>query len=297
MTRSVKVAAVQFALERDCSEARFYQRIREVSRAAKSYGATLVVFPEYMSIQLLASQADQASRTMGQRVRDLAEHSSEYTSNLALIAKECGAYVVGGSIPKITSSGTLINVAPLLTPGGDQLEQGKLRITRFEKEEWGMEVYRKLNVFEIEGLKLAISICYDVQFPEIQRQAALAGAELLVVPSWTDDQAGFNRVRQCTRARAIENQIYTLQSPLVGSMPQFEDTMLNYGAAGVFSPCDTCFPPDGIIREGVLGADQFIIANLELDLIEHVRTKGTVFTFKNVVFHNSDEIAVDVIKL
>ncbi|HET9263292.1 MAG TPA: hypothetical protein VFO14_09625 [Vicinamibacterales bacterium] len=46
-----------------------------------------------------------------------------------------------------------------------------------------------------------------LEFAEIARAAARAGAHLLLVPSCTDDRQGFLRVRYCAHARAIGNQI------------------------------------------------------------------------------------------
>jgi len=53
-----------------------------------------------------------------------------------------------------------------------------------------------------------ILICYDIEFPEVARVLAEAGAEILFVPSCTDGREGFCRVRYCAQARAIENQVY-----------------------------------------------------------------------------------------
>ena len=66
---------------------------------------------------------------------------------------------------------------------------------------------------------IAILICYDVEFPEVARVMAEAGAEILFVPSCTDGREGFCRVRYCAQARAIENQVYVAMTGTVGNLP------------------------------------------------------------------------------
>jgi predicted amidohydrolase len=94
--------------------------------------------------------------------------------------------------------------------------QDKLHPTRLEQAietRGGSDV----NLFEVDGIKVGMLICYDIQFPELARKLADGGAEIIVVPSLTDIR-GYWRVRYCAQARAIENQIFTCVSPLVGNL-------------------------------------------------------------------------------
>lgn len=62
------------------------------------------------------------------------------------------------------------------------------------------------GVVEFHGIKTSLVICYDIEFPESARAAALRGAELLLVP--TALAGGFDAVPQVlVRARALENQL------------------------------------------------------------------------------------------
>ena len=129
--------------------------------------------------------------------------------------------------------------------------QGKLHMTRFEPEEWKVSPGDQLRVFEAAFGSFAVTICYDVEFPEIARVAARHGAHLLVVPSCTDDRQGFLRVRYCAQARAIENQMYVIHSCTVGSLPMVPAVSLNYGQASILTPSDFPFARDGILAEGI----------------------------------------------
>ena len=65
--------------------------------------------------------------------------------------------------------------------------------------------------------KVAINVCYDVEFPEMARIACQKGAKILFVPFSTDEKHGFQRVKYCSQARAIENQAYVVGVNRVGS--------------------------------------------------------------------------------
>src|SRR5690606_21867206 len=124
--------------------------------------------------------------------------------------------------------------------------------------------------------KIAIAICYDVQFPEIARAAARRGAKILLVPSCTDDRQGMLRVRYCAQARAIENQMYVITSHTVGSLPMVPAVSLNYGQAAILTPSDFPFARDGILAEGIPNQETMVIGELDMASIEHARTSGTV---------------------
>ena len=61
----------------------------------------------------------------------------------------------------------------------------------------------KIEVFETDCGPVGVLICYDVEFPELARLAALQGAQIILVPFWTDTKNAYQRVRYCSQARAI----------------------------------------------------------------------------------------------
>ena len=124
--------------------------------------------------------------------------------------------------------------------------------------------------------RVAIAICYDVEFPEIARAAARLGAQILIVPSCTDDRQGYLRVRYCAQARAIENQMYVIQSSTVGSLPMVPAVSLNYGQAAILTPSDFAFSRDGILAEGIPNQETMVIGELNLKTIVDTRSTGTV---------------------
>ena len=64
-----------------------------------------------------------------------------------------------------------------------------------------------LSVIDVEGVRIGLGICYDCSFPETARVQALAGADLIVLP--TNWPPGADTTADCVpNARALENHVY-----------------------------------------------------------------------------------------
>ena len=72
------------------------------------------------------------------------------------------------------------------------------------------------------------------------------GAQILFVPSNTNDRHGHLRVRICCQARAIENQVYVVNAGCVGNLPLVENADTHYAQSGIFTPSDIAFARDGV---------------------------------------------------
>src|SRR5690606_5265263 len=124
--------------------------------------------------------------------------------------------------------------------------------------------------------RVAITICYDVEFPEIARAAARRGANILLVPSCTDDRQGFLRVRYCAHARAIEHQMYVIVSHTAGPRPAVPAVSPSYAQAPILTPTDFPFSHDGMLAEGHPNQEMLVIGDLSLETSLSSRTTGTV---------------------
>jgi predicted amidohydrolase len=145
--------------------------------------------------------------------------------------------------------------------------------------------------------RIAVTICYDVEFPELARVAAREGAYILVVPSCTDDRHGFLRVRYCAHARAIENQMYVVHAPTVGSLPMVPAVSLNYGQAAILTPSDFPFARDGILAEGVANQEMMVVGDLNLATIADSRQTGTVLPLRDSEHSATVAAKLEVIRL
>ena len=273
--KHLRVASCQYFIRPVEHFSQFYDQVKGLVDTAADHRCRLLVFPEYFTIQLLT--LGDTSRPDMEKVRSLSGYVERFVEMMSKLAKESGLYIVAGSIPVMEDgSDTVYNDCFFFGPSGEHTVQGKLHITRWEIEDWHVSPRSKLRVFETEMGRLAIAICYDVEFPEIVRAAAHLGADILCVPSCTDDRTGFLRVRYCAQARCIENQIYVIHSSTVGSLPMVPSVSLNYGSASILSPCDFPFARDGIIAEGLHNQETMVIGDLDMEAIHHSRTFGTV---------------------
>ena len=290
----VRVASLQYYIRPVSSWGEFRDQVASLVATAADYGCKLVVFPEYFTVQLLTLEA--VEQVTPQQVRRLADQVPRYVDLFSGLARQHRLHIVAGSIP-LADDGRLTNRSFVFGPGGDHGVQGKLHMTRWESEEWMVAASERLRVFETDWGRFAVNICYDVEFPEIARVAARKGAEVLVVPSCTDDRHGFLRVRYCAQARAIENQLYVVHSCTVGSLPTVPAVSLNYGQASILTPSDFAFSRDGILAEGVPNQESMVIGDLDLELVRDSRERGTVLPLRDSqrtaeVIAHTDEVTL-----
>jgi predicted amidohydrolase/GNAT superfamily N-acetyltransferase len=271
----IRVASLQYFIRPVETFDQFQEQAAALIETAADYKCHLVVFPEYFTTQLL--MLGDYKRPIREQVWDLARQAPRFVAFMTDLAVRHKLYIVGGTIPvEEPKTGQLRNRCYFFSPDGDVGFQDKMHMTRFEKEEWIVEAGSRLKIFDTDFGKVAITICYDVEFPEIARTAARAGATVLIVPSCTDDRQGFLRVRYCAHARAIENQMFVIQSSTVGSLPLLPAASLNYGQASILTPSDFAFSRDGILAEGIPNQETMVIGELNLKLIADQRASGTV---------------------
>ncbi|GAA1747151.1 carbon-nitrogen hydrolase family protein [Luedemannella helvata] len=114
---------------------------------------------------------------------------------------------------------------------------------------------------EINGVQVGLTICYDVRFPELYRALALAGAEVILVPSAFTRITGDAHWHTLLRARAIENGCFVVASATVG-----EGAFPTYGHALAVAPWGE------VIAD--LGEEDRAVRVLELDLAAVAEARG-----------------------
>jgi len=290
----LRVASLQYFIRPVRTFDEFAAQVIGLVETAADYECRLVVFPEYFTLQLLT--LGNVRRPMVEQVRDLSAQVDRYVELMSTLAREQDIYICGGSIITYDKD-NYHNDCYFFSPNGDYGVQGKMHMTRFEKEDWEIKPRRGLKIFETDFGRCAINICYDVEFPEVARAAAREGVNILLVPSCTDDRQGFLRVRYCAHARAIENQIYVIHSGTVGSLPMVPAVCLNYGQAAILSPSDFHFSRDGIMAEGIPNQETMVIGEINLKTINDTRTDGTVLPLMDSVQTNQNVQLPEVITL
>ncbi|CAG7629421.1 carbon-nitrogen hydrolase family protein [Paenibacillus allorhizosphaerae] len=275
----LRVSAVQYHLHTISTFEQFAQQVTHYVKTAEEFESDFVLFPELFTTQLMSiGKGDESGSALS--IEELPQFTDRYMELFGTLAKQTGMHLIGGT-HIIEESGRLYNTAFLFYPDGRVEEQRKLHITPTEVKEWSMAAGDGLRVFDTAKGRVAILICYDMEFPEIVRMARAKGADILFCPSCTDDRHGFHRVRYTCHARTIENQVYVVTTGTVGSLPTVDFMRGNYGQAAIITPNDVPFPPGGLMTVGEINGDMVITGDLDISLLHQIREKGSVTTWRD----------------
>lgn len=278
---TIRVASLQYWVRPVDTYEEFFGQVRGLVATAADYGCKLVVFPEYFTLQLLT--LNDVARPLTRQIRDLAQLAPRIVQTMSNLASGYHIYIVAGSMLTADADDpeTLYNDSYFFNPDGSYDYQGKMHMTRWEAEDWHVTPRDHLKIFETQFGRAAITICYDVEFPELARAAARQGVVLLIVPSCTDERQGFLRVRYCAQARAIENCMYVIHASTVGSLPSVAGVSLNYGQASILTPSDFPFARDGILAEGIVNQETMVISELNMQTVYQARSDATVLPLRD----------------
>jgi deaminated glutathione amidase len=256
----VRAGAVQLNSTEDTD--RNLETADRLVRDAVRRGAELVVLPEKWSVLGTAAQMAAGAQPL----------DGSCIAWARATAKELGIDLVAGSIVErvagaAKSSNTSVHVAP----------DGKLR-----------GIYRKIHMFDVEvdgvlyaeseteeagseavvsalagGIKLGMSICYDVRFPELFRILAVRGAEVISVPSAFTLATTRDHWEVLIRARAIENQCFVIAPNQIGAY------LPGHRSGGRSLIVD----PWGLVLAGAPDTESAIVAELDFDVLGDVRRR------------------------
>ena len=240
--------------------------------AVSGYRSDFALFPEFFNAPLMAKNNHMSE---AEAIRSLAEHTQDILVKFQELAISYNINLITGSMPEIRD-GQLYNVGYLCRRDGSYERYEKLHVTPDEAKVWGMQGGQKLEVFTTDCGKIGVLVCYDVEFPELSRLLADQGMDILFVPFLTDTQNGYSRVRHCAQARAIENECYVAIAGSVGNLPNVENMDIQYAQSMVFTPCDFAFPSNGIKAEATTNTEMILIADVDLDLLRELHTRGSV---------------------
>jgi predicted amidohydrolase len=258
-------------MRRVASWEEFAHQVEFFVDAASDYHADFVVFPELLTLQLLSMAP---AKRPGAAARWLADFTPTYLELFTGLAVKYAVNVIGGSNFAV-EQGKLYNVAYLFRRNGTIARQPKLHVTPAEKRWWGVEGGDKLEVFDTDRGRVAIHVCYDVEFPELTRVAAKKGAQLVFVPFNTDTRQGYIRVRHCAQARCIENHVYTVLSGCTGNLPQVANADIHYAQSAILTPADVSFARDGVAAECEPNIETLVVQDLDLELLRRHRYTGS----------------------
>ena len=269
--RRMKIAAVQMISSPDWVENR-EAAARLVAQAAAA-GAQLVALPEYFCL-------------LGKRDTDklaLAEDAGvgPIQDFLAATARAHGIWLVGGTLPIKTSGAAAESLRVLnrcLVHGSDGSPVGHYDKVHLFAYDNGRESYDEGRTLAAGSrptvvhlgpladgrtLRVGLSICYDLRFPELYRALMTPPCDLIVVPSAFTHTTGQAHWEVLLRARAIENQCYVL-APAQGG--QHVNGRRTWGHTMLIDPW-------GVVVDMREEGEGFVIGELDAERLAQVRTQ------------------------
>lgn len=261
----MKIAAVQMVstpdLQTNLASAR-----RLIARAA-AQGAQLVSLPEYFC---LMGRQDSDKLAIAESAGDL---TAPMQSMLSRAAREHGLWLIGGTLPLRTADPQRVrNSCLVFGPDGAQAARyDKIHLFRFNN---GREEYDEGRVLErgdqpvavqAASLRVGLSVCYDLRFPELYRALSFApGAapcDLISVPAAFTYTTGQAHWELLLRARAVENQCYVIAAAQGGTHANGRRT---WGHSMIVDPWGDVL---GVLPEG----EGIVMAELDTDRLAAVR--------------------------
>jgi len=265
----MKIAALQTVSSSDVSR-NLAAAARLIGQAANK-GATLAALPEYFCL-------------MGRRDDDklaIAEVPGQgpIQDFLGAQARAHGLWLVGGTLPlQTTAPGRVRNACCVYAPDGTLAARyDKMHLFRYDN---GRESYDEARVLEagVEPvalqagpLRLGLSVCYDLRFPELYRRLCTPPCDLLSVPAAFTYTTGRAHWELLLRARAVENQCYVI-APAQGGV--HENGRRTWGHSMIVDPWGDVLAvlPEG---EGIVmaefDADRLAAVRQQLPALEHRR--------------------------
>lgn len=261
MTQTFRVAAVQTVSTPRVDE-NLATADKLIAQAAQQ-GARLVLLPEYFCL-------------MGQKDTDKVdvrepEGHGPIQEFLSRSARQHGLWLIGGTIPLADDHPERVrNSVLVFNPAGERVARyDKIHLFAFDN---GKESYdearsiaagREVGTFTVPEaqLKVGLSVCYDLRFPELFR--AMAQPDLIVMPAAFTATTGRAHWEVLLRARAIENLCWVLASAQGG---QHENGRATWGHSMLIDPWGNIV---GVLPEG----PGVVVGDIDLTLTQRLRTQ------------------------
>ena len=270
--REVRIGVVQWQMRAASQIDAIIDQAEYFIDTLSDYHSDFILFPEFFNAPLLAQHNEE---TQAKAMRKLAQATDPILARMREFAVSYNVNIIAGSMPQVENR-RLYNVAYLCRRDGTFESVKKIHVTPSERKDFGMSGGNVIRALDTDCGKIGILICYDVEFPELPRLLRAQGAEILFVPYMTDLQTGYQRVRFCAHARAVENECYVAITGCVGNLPRVDNMDIQYSRSAVFCPSDFSFPSTGIMAESTPNTEMVLIADVDLDLLKHLSDKGSV---------------------
>lgn len=249
----MKLAALQMKAKAGDVEANL-ARIATAARDAAAQGADLLAAPELAVTGYGAGAAFPA----------LALSTASVSDRLGAIARETGIAVIIGFAE--TDDGVTYNSALFTDGTGQSVAYRKSHLYGPYERQWFRPAAPSSVLVTHRGIRLGLLICYDVEFPENVRRLAIAGADLIVVPTaLPEGPSGAFIAERMIQVRAFENQVFVAYVNHCGADENFSYAGLSRIAA-----------PDGtLLADAPADGEALLLATIDPGDFTRSRSENT----------------------
>lgn len=258
----MKIALGQISATKDV--AKNLQQVREYTAQAKDHGASFIVFPEATMI------------AFGGRLHDeVVDAQEQWNREIQEIARENDITILAGAFAPEENTDPekprVINQLVVVKPEGIETAYHKIHLydaLGFNESD-GVVAGNELKTTDIDGVRVGLTLCYDVRFPKLYAELSRAGAQIIVVPaSWAGGDFKVNQWQMLTGARALDSNTFVVAvdqaDPKAVDPNADDDGPFGVGYSRVISPFGKIIAELG---EG----EELAVVELDLDLVNQAR--------------------------
>ena len=261
----MKVACIQMDMMFANPDENFRKAEILINRAIEA-GADTVVLPETWNTGFFPKE----------NLKELADNNGSRTKAvLSGIALEKGVNIVGGSVANVKDDGVYNTCYVFNRKGECVAEYDKTHLFSPMDEDKFFNKGDHVSTFELDGLKCAVIICYDVRFPELTRTMTVNGVDILfMVSQWP--LVRVPHLDALTKARAIENQMFVVCCNSSGTAGQT-----------IYGGNSSVNDPWGVTIAHAKGQEEeIIIADCDTSILEGIRSSINVFRDRRPEIYN-----------
>jgi len=196
-----------------------------------------------------------------EKIKEFCETTNgEYAKKISLLAKKYSTAIVYG-YPEIDND-NFFNSAQYFDNQGLSVANHRKRMLPPTADE--SKIFKpgiKNSIITINGIKAAIVICYELEFPELIRKLALDGVELIIAPTGQSSHWP-SAARYICRSRAFENGIFVIYANSTGTLNGIS-----------FMGESKIIGPDGLDINNANEDEKVIVGEINTDQISLVRKK------------------------
>ncbi len=242
----------------------------ELVRLAAKRGATYIQLPEYFNYLGPARGYLEAAETVpGPTTRTMGE-----------LARSLQVSVHLGSLVERSPTGSKVfNTSVLIDRAGDVVATYR-KAHLFDVDVPGAISHKESDVIiagdelvlaTLDGVRLGLSICFDLRFPEMYRALSGAGAQVLCVPAAFNASTGLAHWEVLIRARAIENHAFVVAAAQVGTTAE---GIATFGHSMIVDPWGE------VLEVSTSDSPDVLVADLDIGQVSRRRAQIAVMDFR-----------------